>query len=114
MTDQTDETDCLSVYSDDIMETLQQLDEEFNGVIHEMMGMQEQHDQIIDTLCALQSRPVEQSGIYIIQDDVRRHFSECIETIHDDSLLEIEQHGHSTFCDRLLQFIETSTFMITP
>lgn len=111
MTDETDQLDTLSVYSDDIVETLASLEGEFNSVIQEINGIHQHHETIIDKLQWINDQPVVETGIYLVHENEYVSFNDAINQLHEKSLDDMEQNGRSMFCENLLRFIESSTFV---
>lgn len=114
MTDETDHTDdaldSVSVYSDDIVETLTALEAEFNDVINEVNTIHQHHETIVEKLQWISEQPAPQSGIYVMQEEKRDLF-EVIHELHEESLLTMEKTGRSTFCESLLQWIDSAVLV---
>lgn len=101
--------DTESVCSDDIKELLVSLDEEFNCVIQDVSRIHEQHEYVIDRLqWIMDQSTVLPPGIYV---NDSQDFMEIIQQLHEEAVNDIQQEGHNTFCDRLLSFIEDTTFV---
>jgi hypothetical protein len=107
-------SDGISVYSDDIIETLLGLDSEFDGAIQELMSIDQQHDHVIERLQWIQEQPEQQNGIYTFKKGELYELTEIINDLHEKSLEDIEKTGHSTFCENLLQMFESSTLISFP
>jgi hypothetical protein len=115
MTDDIDNvSDGISVYSDDIIETLLCLESEFDDAIQELTDIHQQHTHVIERLQWIQEQPEQQNGIYTFKKGELCELTEMIKDLHEKSLLDIEESGHSTFCENLLNMIESSTLISFP
>jgi hypothetical protein len=107
-------SDGISIYSDDIIETLLCLESEFNDTIQELNAIHQTHDQVIERLEWMREQSEPQYGMYVLQKGEQYELSKIIDDLHQKSLLDIEKTGHSTFCENLLVMIKSSTLISFP